>query len=52
MLVDKKNNPSSVATATCFYKKEVQEKKGVWIVTSRLSEAVKSPPANSLYWGL
>lgn len=51
MLDDKKNNPSFVAKAECFFKKE-EEKKGVWIVIKRLSEAVKSPPASSLYWGL
>lgn len=48
MLVDKKNNSCPVAEAKCFYKKE-EKKKGVWIIISRLSEAVTRPPADSLH---
>lgn len=51
MLVDKKNNSCPVAEAKDFYKKE-EKKKGVWIIISRLSEAVTRPPADSLHWEL
>lgn len=51
MLVDKKNNSCPVTEAKCFYKKE-EKKKGVWIIISRLSEAVTKLPADSLHWEL